>query len=245
MAQPVRSGGWVTPFLTKTDHAADALRAAIASGEIPPGEWIRAEDWAQRLQLSVTPLREALRKLEALGLVTIWPHRGAQVTKRTRVEFLEDCRIRIALESLAIEIALERMDDPALTIVLGSLRRCATDFRRAVEKQDGRASLEANDRFHNLLTTAAGSLRLETMLRSVWASFPAYTVQLGRDALLVAADQHEQLIDALAERDGARASSIIADHAIGQLDKVPDVFEGAAMFADPQAEPEADVPSVS
>ena len=222
----------MTSFLTKTDHAADALRAAIASGRIPPGDWIRAEDWAQRLQLSVTPVREALRHLEAIGLVTIHPHRGAQVTKRTRAELMEDCRIRIALEGLAISIVLEQLDDAALAVLLASMRACAEEYRRVADTGDGQTCLESNNHFHSTLYGAANSPRLESMLRNVWSTFPIYTVQLGRDVLLEAADQHEQLIEALAVRDVERANHIIADHAIGQLDEVPDMFDGVPMFAD-------------
>jgi DNA-binding GntR family transcriptional regulator len=232
MTNRTEGGTAVTSFLTKTDHAADALRAAIASGQIAPGEWIRAEDWAQRLQLSVTPVREALRHLEAIGLVTIHAHRGAQVTKRTRAELMEDCRIRIALEGLAIAIVLERLDDAALAALLAAMRTCAEEYRRVAETGDGQACLESNDQFHTTLYGAANSPRLETMLRNVWSTFPIYTVQLGRKVLLEAADQHEQLIEALAARDVEQANQIIADHATGQLDEVPDMFDGVPMFAD-------------
>lgn len=225
-------------FMTKTDHAARAIRAAIATGEARPGEWIRPEDWAQRLQLSVTPVREALRKLEASGIVTIHAHRGAQVTKRTRTTLLEDCRIRAGLESVAVELVLERLDDDRLTALCRELRHWGETFRAACEIGDHETTVDANERFHGTLYEAADSHRLSALLSSLWSAFPFYTVQMKREHLRVAADDHGALTDALERRDVEGALAVLRRHSEVALRNVPDRFEGSAMFADaPGSEP--------
>src|ERR687895_1868086 len=99
---------------TKADDLALALEEAIVSGEIPPGSVLRQEHLSEQFQVSRTPVREALRRLAALGLVTFEPNRGVRVRMLAREELREAFLVRAELESLATEIAATRMTDDAL-----------------------------------------------------------------------------------------------------------------------------------
>ena len=99
---------------TKADDIALALEEAIVSGEIPPGSVLRQEHLSEQFQVSRTPVREALRRLAALGLVTFEPNRGVRVRMLSRDEMREAFLVRAELESLATEIATPKMTDADL-----------------------------------------------------------------------------------------------------------------------------------
>src|SRR5690349_5285048 len=98
-------------FQTKTDYAFASLRDAIVTGRLKPGDWIRSQEWADDLQVSQIPVREALSRLQAQGLVEIHPHRGVQVMGRSLAHVSETYLIRAALESLAAKVAIESSTD--------------------------------------------------------------------------------------------------------------------------------------
>lgn len=131
-------------FPTKTAHAADAIRWAVVAGEIGPGERVRVEDWAHRLGLSLTPVREALRALEAQGVVTIPPHQGA--------------RVRASLARLAVDMVRE--SDAELAVVPAEARDNAERFAAASAAGDPAAAFEGNDDFHETLYAAAAVPKL-------------------------------------------------------------------------------------
>ena len=101
---------------TKADDIALALEEAIVSGEIPPGSTLRQEHLSEQFQVSRTPVREALRRLAALGLVTFEPNRGVRVRMLSLDEIREAFMVRAELESLATEIATLKMTDVAFDL---------------------------------------------------------------------------------------------------------------------------------
>src|SRR5881409_3602366 len=94
---------------TKADDLALALEEAIVSGEIEPGTVLRQEQLSEQYRVSRTPVREALRRLAALGLVSFVPNRGVRVRTLSREELREAFLVRAELESLATELATPRM----------------------------------------------------------------------------------------------------------------------------------------
>src|SRR6185436_14308178 len=112
-------------FQTKTDSVFTALRHAIITGELGQAEHIRASVWAERLRVSQIPVREALRRLEAQGLVEILPHQGARVTPYSREHLVETYRIRAALESLAARAAVERAGEQEMGELLRQMTKLA------------------------------------------------------------------------------------------------------------------------
>src|ERR671923_1499600 len=108
---------------TKADDIALALEEAIVSGEIPPGSTLRQEHLSEQFQVSRTPVREALRRLAALGLVTFEPNRGVRVRMLSRDELREAFLVRAELESLATEIATPKMGEDGLRALADAERR--------------------------------------------------------------------------------------------------------------------------
>src|SRR5881394_4192528 len=94
---------------TKADDIAVVIEEAIVSGELAPGTVLRQEQLSERFKVSRTPIREALRRLAALGLVSFEPNRGVRVRTLSRDELREAFLVRAELESLATELAAERM----------------------------------------------------------------------------------------------------------------------------------------
>ena len=99
----------MAPVGTKADDLALALEEAIVSGEIAPGTVLRQEQLSEQYQVSRTPVREALRRLAALGLVSFVPNRGVRVRTLSREELREAFLVRAELESLATELATPRI----------------------------------------------------------------------------------------------------------------------------------------
>src|SRR3954466_8539940 len=115
---------------TKADEIALVVEEAIVSGELPPGTVLRQEQLSERFNVSRTPIREALRRLAALGLVSFVPNRGVRVRTLSRDELWEAFLVRAELESLATEIAATKMTEEALT-ELGAAER---GFERLVRE---------------------------------------------------------------------------------------------------------------
>jgi DNA-binding GntR family transcriptional regulator len=129
---------------TAQQHALDWLRRLIVAGELRPGERVNQEELAERIGLSVAPVREALRVLEQEGQVTYLPRRGYFVTELRIEDLCEIYELRRILEERAVRTALPGLDDEAL----GRIRQAAEDCVNAVENGDVASELAANRRFH-------------------------------------------------------------------------------------------------
>src|ERR687888_2586387 len=110
---------------TKADDIARVLEDEIVAGVIPPGAVLRQEHISERFSVSRTPVREALRRLSALGLVSFVPNRGVRVRTLSRDELREAFLVRAELEALATELAVPRMTEADLAALDDAERRFA------------------------------------------------------------------------------------------------------------------------
>jgi DNA-binding GntR family transcriptional regulator len=160
---------------TKADDIALEIEQAILSGELAPGTVLRQEQLSERFAVSRTPVREALRQLAALGLVSSVPNRGVRVRSLSRDDLREAFLVRAELEGLAAELAtprmgveevreLERAEEEfgRLTRVLRSGDFAAADFPALTGEW-----VHANEAFHDVILAASGSPLLERMAKSV------------------------------------------------------------------------------
>jgi DNA-binding GntR family transcriptional regulator len=155
---------------TTAQHALDQLRREIVAGELVPGQRVVQEDVAERLGVSIAPVREALRVLEQEGQVTYAPRRGYLVTE-LRIEDLEEIyALRQLLEERAVRVALPVLDEDALQRVALAARDCVV----AAETGDVAAELEANRRFHFGLLESPGRPHIMRIIRLLWDSTEAY-----------------------------------------------------------------------
>jgi DNA-binding GntR family transcriptional regulator len=202
----------------KADDIALALEEAIVSGEIPPGSVLRQEHLSEQFQVSRTPVREALRRLAALGLVTFEPNRGVRVRMLSRDEIREAFMARAELEGLATELATPRMTDEDLAALDEAERRFSAVTRALVEvSHAGRQDLElarewllANHAFHDVIYEAAQVPLIERMAKAARRTFlvkPVWATGADLDELYLKNDrQHRAIRDAIVARspDGAR-----------------------------------------
>jgi DNA-binding GntR family transcriptional regulator len=197
-------------YASKGDIVTDALRDLIARGELAPGTLLRQREIAQRFEVSPTPVREALRRLESEGLVSYDVHRGSRVATIDLEEQEENFRILAALEALASSLAAAKVTDSDLD----EIRRLEQAF---AECSDGDAALKhANRDFHFRIYECARSPLLLSLMRVLWRAFPngpQYWRPHGESV-----EQHRDLVAALAARDADAAAEITRQHVLGSID---------------------------
>src|ERR687884_2028276 len=129
---------------TMAEFALEQLREAIILGELPAGTPLRLDELARSLGMSISPIREAVRQLEALGLAKHVPHQGARVLDFDIEELRDLFQVRLALESLAVRRAAERFTDAEAAAARAQLDR----FDAASDSDDVREAMRAHTDFH-------------------------------------------------------------------------------------------------
>lgn len=197
-------------YASKGDIVTDALRDLIARGELAPGTLLRQREIAQRFDVSPTPVREALRRLESEGLVSYDVHRGSRVASIELEEQEENFRILAALEALASSLAAAKVTDQDLD----EIRRFEQVF---AECPDGDTALKhANRDFHFRIYECARSPVLLSLMRVLWRAFPNGPQYWRPHEESV--QQHHQLVAALAAHDTELAAEITRHHVLGSID---------------------------
>src|SRR5581483_2944772 len=136
---------------TMAEYALEQLRESIIMGELTPGTPLRLDELARSLGMSISPIREAVRQLEALGLAKHVPHQGARVLDFDVDELRDLFQVRLALESLAVRRAAERFGDAETDAARAQLER----FDAAVADDDVREAMRAHTDFHFTLYEAS------------------------------------------------------------------------------------------
>jgi DNA-binding GntR family transcriptional regulator len=209
-------------------HAYSQVRAAIVENRYPPGHRLVEQRIAEELGLSRTPVREALRMLEAEGLVVSERNRGAMVRPLSETEIVDLYGLRIRLESYAVEVATERITEAEL----GALVDAADKFgevRRTndVDSVEGvRLLHDANRTFHDGILAAARHHRLAAMLaRTVDTPLVFQAFRSFSAAEIERSDTfHHLIVDAMCRRDANRASALMAEHIAQGRDAVLDAM---------------------
>jgi DNA-binding GntR family transcriptional regulator len=211
------------------EAALERLREAIIMGELTAGTPLRLEDLARTLGMSISPIREAVRQLEALGLAEHVPHHGAKVMGLDVEELRELFSIRLALESMAVRRAAELFEPSDAT----SAREHLHAYDDARRRGDIRQAVRSHGAFHFALYEAARSAWLVRLIRPAWDSCERYRpVLLAKGALQ---DRHEELdgdlLAACEAHDGDRAARALHDH----LELAADIYavelKGRSIFA--------------
>jgi DNA-binding GntR family transcriptional regulator len=222
------------------DRLAGAIQTRVLSGDVPVGTRLRQEALAEEFGVSRTPVREALRKLQASGLVELLPNRGAVVRGPSAREIREAYEVRAELEGLAAELAAGRISDRDLL----RLREAQALFRKSVETliarrarrrapwKDESVWVQANDLFHQAILDAAGNARLSDTIADLHRSFPrdlTWTALSQSSRLLEEnVEQHEAVLEAIEQRDPAEARRRMIEHVRSAGDLVTLHFEQAA-----------------
>ncbi|MGI6070198.1 MAG: GntR family transcriptional regulator [Blautia sp.] len=196
-------------YLPLRDVVFQTLREAILRGELKPGERLMEIALAERLGVSRTPIREAIRKLELEGLVIMIPRRGAQVAKITEKDLTDVLEVRIGLENMVIEKACRLMTEEQLD----RLEEAEQNFEKAMQDGDLKKLAVADESFHNLIYEACDNRRLLQMLSNLREQLYRYRVEYLKDEetrnLLV--EEHRAIYDAIRSRDieGAKEHAFV------------------------------------
>jgi DNA-binding GntR family transcriptional regulator len=207
------------------DKLASQLHARVLSGELPSGTRLRQEALAEEFGVSRTPVREALRKLQAGGLVELQPHRGAVVRGLSSREIRDAYEVRAALEALAARLAAERISREQLE----RLNRVQGEFRAALERtvarrRGGREVGErevrrwgtANDDFHQTIHEASGNQVLAGTLAQLHRNFPRdlsrLVVSESTAMLETNVGEHQAILEALSHHDATAAYELMQRH---------------------------------
>lgn len=211
---------------TLADRAFWSLHRAIVGGVLEPGERLRIEDVAEQLDMSAMPIREALRRLESVGLVRSLPHRGARVAELSLDDLREVYEARLALEPLAIGHAAERRTDEDLA----SARRALDQMMRAAKRR-GRERWTAHTEYHFTLYRAAKSRWLLRLITPLWESSERYRISAGpRWNLDLRESEHEELLRAVAEQMPERAAGLLHNHLAVTANHLAEYMGAGGMF---------------
>ncbi|MFL5859813.1 MAG: GntR family transcriptional regulator [Solirubrobacteraceae bacterium] len=201
-------GGTSAGHRTLAEKAYDRLYAAIITGALRPGARLPIEELAARLEMSPMPIREAVRRLDAVGLVENVPHRGARVAELSVTDLAEVYEVRFALEIPAIRRAAERLSDAAVTYA----RECLAVLETMPDDASA-ATSDAHTRFHFALYDASGSVWLRRMILPLWQVSERYALEWpGARRLAERADEHREILSACEARDPDGAAEALRDH---------------------------------
>ncbi|MFC5676706.1 GntR family transcriptional regulator [Aeromicrobium endophyticum] len=205
-----------------SDRLVDELQRRILNGEVAVGSWLRHGAIAEEFGISRTPVREALRVLQAQGIVTIVQNRGARVNGHSGRDIRELGEVRAELEGLAAELAAERISDEQLERMHTAWKGFAETIaelstsRREPSEEANRVWAEANEAFHGVILEASGNRQLLLSINDVSrrlprnSSFPAYAKS--SRLLQQNVDEHLAVADAIVARDGPGARAAMAQH---------------------------------
>lgn len=202
------------------DELAANIRAKIMSGEIPIGAPLRQAELATEFGISRTPVREALRQLQAGGLIEIVPNRGAIVRVPVAWEVREVYEVRAELEALAAKRGVKRMTPEMIDQLRAVNDAMYGHSTQAAEDTlpEGELAGSENDQFHTLIYRASGNSRLQRMLTEINEAFPRNV-----SALILRENprhreenfkEHEQIIAAFSAGDEKKAASLVRAHVI-------------------------------
>ena len=194
-------------YVSKTDMVAALIREQIITGELAAGEQLRQRDLAQRFQVSQTPVREAMRRLESEGLVIGDTHRGFTVVEPDDGPVEENFQIRAALESLGASLAARKIDAAGLARL-----EELNDQMRAMGEDDPRYAA-LNREFHFSVYEYARSPLLLSLMRLLWASLHGGPKVARTHA--ESARQHDAIVAALRAGDPAAAAAGTYQHIMG------------------------------
>ncbi len=199
-------------------EAAARLRQLIVEAEIAPGSKLNERELSERLQVSRTPLREAIRTLAAEGLVVLLPNRGAVAVQLSPDDVAHTFEVIAGLEALSGELAAQRITDAELA----EIRALHYEMLAAFTRRDLSAYYRLNALIHDMINAAARNPVLQRSYRTVNAQLQALRFRSNFDERKWqrAVEEHEAMIDRLAARDADGMRALMVQHLQHKRDAV-------------------------
>ncbi len=201
-------------YLPLRDVVFKTLRQAILKGDMEPGERLMEITLANKLGVSRTPIREAIRKLELEGLVHMVPRKGAIVASISEKDMKDVLEVRVTLEELAVKLAIQNMEEPDID----QLRRAAKKFESAVIARDIVDIVEADVMFHDVIYNRTNNGRLIQIINNLREQMYRYRLEYVKDARThsILISEHQDIITALEKRDVDEAKNAVRQHIVNQ-----------------------------
>jgi DNA-binding GntR family transcriptional regulator len=211
---------------TLADRAFGALHEAIVAGHLAPGERLPIEELGTALGMSAMPIREALRRLDAAGLVENIPHRGARVTQLSLEDLAEVYEARLALEALAVRRAAQRFTGQH---AVAASSRLAT--LNALADENSPETWAAHTAFHFSLYEAAGSAWLIRVIRPLWETSQRYRLAVSEARELAnRRGEHATILQACVDHDAELAAVSLHNHLTTTANVVARAMGGEPLF---------------
>ncbi len=197
-------------YLPLRDVVFNTLRQAILRGELEPGERLMEIQLAERLGVSRTPIREAIRKLELDGLVLMIPRKGAEVARISEKSLRDVLEVRRSMEELAIELACQRMTEEQVD----ELERAKKAFADAVACNDMMLMAETDEAYHEIIYRGTCNNRLVQIINNLREQMYRYRLEYIKDAdkrpiLLI---EHDNIFRAVKARHVSEAKAAMREH---------------------------------
>ena len=209
-------------YLPLRDVVFNTLRKAILRGELKPGERLMEIQLANKLGVSRTPIREAIRKLELEGLVLMIPRKGAEVAEITEKNMRDVLEVRKALEELAVQLACDKITKEEIE----EMKKAAEDFKKILKSKDITEIAEADVRFHDIIYMATDNQKLIQLLNNLREQMYRYRVEYLKDAAIYPRliEEHHRMYDALKEKDQKQAVAYVEKHLHNQAEAVKKII---------------------
>lgn len=197
-------------YLPLRDVVFNTLRRAILKGELKPGERLMEIALADKLGVSRTPIREAIRKLELEGLVVMAPRKGAKVASITERDLNDVLEVRKGMEVLAISLACKRITGEELE----KLEIIERDFQNLIESGNLTELAEMDVKFHDTIYQATNNQRLVQLLNNLREQMYRYRMEYLKDIAVrrTLAEEHKAICQALRERNQQQAEKYVSIH---------------------------------
>lgn len=209
-------------YLPLRDVVFNTLRKAILRGELKPGERLMGIQLANKLGVSRTPIREAIRKLELEGLVLMIPRKGAEVAQITEKNMQDVLEVRKALEELSVQLACERITPEQVE----EMKMAAEDFRKVLKSGDVTKIAEADVKFHDIIFAATNNQRLITLLNNLREQMYRFRVEYlkQKECYPQLLEEHDKLIALISGGEVEEACELMGCHIDNQASTVSDVI---------------------
>lgn len=205
------------------EEVVSRLRLRIVEGQIAPGAKLNERELSESLQVSRTPLREAIKMLAAEGLVELLPNRGAVAAQLSRQDVVDAFEVIAGLEGMSGELAAARITEAELS----EIRASHYEMLAAFTRRDLPAYYRLNAHIHQSINAAARNPVLAQTYRSVNARLQALRFRSNFDERKwgIAVQEHEMMVDRLAARDGPALRALLVQHLENKRDAVLDLMQ--------------------
>ena len=206
-------------YLPLRDVVFNTLRDAILTGKLVPGERLMENQLAEKLGVSRTPVREALRMLELENLVELVPRKGAQVLDMSEKDIVNILEVRSALEGLATSVACKKMSKEDLQ----QLKNMEVDFEKAVAENDVEHFVDIDEDFHDLIFAATENDKLINIFRNLRIQLYRYRMAQAKNnetSMSTIVAHHRSIIRAIENHDAEEGASIAQGHIKYQTESI-------------------------